>query len=168
MQQNLVCYLQWLIIWMSLCSVIYPDSILLPAATKLWPRLCFYTCVWFCSRGGLRAGRTPPGQGDPHPPLGMETPPAGRNPPGSRHPPTRAGRNPPQEQTPPWQGGTPPPGADIPLVGRPPQGKQTAAYGQWAAGTHPTGMHSCLIRVATHQGKIFSLCQGIFFHWKIK
>ena len=27
-------------------------------------------------------------------------------------------------------------------VGDPP-GKQTAAYGQRAAGTHPTGMHSC-------------------------
>ena len=25
---------------------------LLPAATKLWPRLFFYTCLWFCSRGG--------------------------------------------------------------------------------------------------------------------
>ena len=25
----------------------------------------------------------------------------------------------------------------------PPPGKQTAAYGQRAAGTHPTGMHSC-------------------------
>ena len=29
----------------------------------------------------------------------------------------------------------------------PPPEKQTAAYGQWAAGTHPTGMHSCFIFV---------------------
>ena len=36
------------------------------------------------------------------------------------------GSRPPWEQTPP-----------------PPAGKQTAAYGQLAAGTHPTGMHSC-------------------------
>ena len=38
----------------------------------------------------------------------------------------------------PWQGGPPragrhPPGREIP-----------SAYGQWAAGTHPAGMHSCL------------------------
>ena len=25
----------------------------LPAATKLWPRLCFYSCLWFCPQGGL-------------------------------------------------------------------------------------------------------------------
>ena len=44
----------------------------------------------------------------------------------------RAGRTPP-EQTPP-----------SPPAGRPPpSGKQTPAYGQRAAGTHPTGMHSC-------------------------
>ena len=28
-------------------------SELLLAATKLWPRLCFYLCVGFCSRGSL-------------------------------------------------------------------------------------------------------------------
>ena len=56
------------------------------------------------------------------------TPPLGADTPGSRHPP---------EQTPPEQ--TPPiPGS------RPPQ-EQSPAYGQWAAGTHPTGMHSGLV-----------------------
>ena len=49
--------------------------------------------------------------------------------PGSRHPP------PPQEQTP--LGSRHPPGADPPP-------KQAQAYGQWAAGTHPTGMHYCM------------------------
>ena len=29
------------------------------------------------------------------------------------------------------------------LPSTPPPRKQTQAYGQWAAGTHPTGMHSC-------------------------
>ena len=69
---------------------------LLPAATKLWPRLCFYTCVWFCSRGGLRAGRppragrTPPWQGETPrqgtpPPPGWENPPE-QTPPGTRPP----------------------------------------------------------------------------------
>ena len=45
-----------------------------------------------------------------------------RPPPRSRHPPSRSRQ---------------PPGS------RPPPGKQTPAYGQRAAGTHPTGMHSC-------------------------
>ena len=45
---------------------------------------------------------------------------------------------PPLEQTP-----LPPP--------PPPPGKRTAAYGQRAAGTHPTGMHSCFIAVCVGQ-----------------
>ena len=56
--------------------------------------------------------------------------------PGSRHPPPAAdtplGPDPPQDQTPRSRH-------------HPPPGKQTAAYGQRAAGTHPTGMHSCLL-----------------------
>ena len=55
------------------------------------------------------------------------TPPA-PDPPGTR--PTPPGTRPPQDQT------HPPP----------PTGKQTPAYGQRAAGTHPTGMHSCIIQ----------------------
>ena len=31
----------------------------LPAATKLWPRLCFYSCLWFCPQGGHGARRAP-------------------------------------------------------------------------------------------------------------
>ena len=55
------------------------DNDLLPAATKLWPRLCFYTCLWFCSQGGSLAGRTPP-------------PGAGRTPPGADPPPPPGSR----------------------------------------------------------------------------
>ena len=97
----------------------------LPAATKLWPRLCFYKCVWFCSQGGSLgsppwAGRPPPRPG--RPPRQGESPP-------------RPGRPPRTRQTPPH-----------PRPGRPPPaGKKTAAYGQWAASTHPTGMHSCFL-----------------------
>ena len=40
-----------------------------------------------------------------------------------------------------------PPGADTPPRSRHPPPKQTPAYGQRAAGTHPTGMHSCLLLV---------------------
>ena len=46
-------------------------------------------------------------------------------------------RNPPLHGEPPLDGGTPP-------DGDPPPGKQTPAYGLRAAGTHPSGMHSCL------------------------
>ena len=40
--------------------------------------------------------------------------------------------------------GSRPPRADTHPEQTPPPGKQTPAYGQRAAGTHPTGMHSCL------------------------
>ena len=44
-----------------------------------------------------------------------------------------------------WGGVTPPHFFDFSFdfFGDPPPGKQTQAYGQRAAGTHPTGMHSC-------------------------
>ena len=52
---------------------------------------------------------------------------------------------------PPWDGEPPPPDGDPPFPhGEPPRdlppplGKQTSAYGLRAAGTHPTGMHTCL------------------------
>ena len=53
-------------------------------------------------------------------------------------------QTPPPEQTPPWEQ-TPPQEQTTPEQtprSRHP-GKQTAAYGQRSAGTHPTGMHSC-------------------------
>ena len=98
---------------------------LLPAAIKLWPRLCFYSCLWFCPQGGvcLSACWDTTSPSPEQNPLGADSP-CNRHPPtGSRHP---------SEQTPPEQ--TPPP-----------PDKQTPAYGQWAAGTHPIGMHSCLL-----------------------
>ena len=51
--------------------------------------------------------------------------------------PTPRDQPPPREQTPPFPPEQTPPGPDTP----PP--KQTPAYGLRAAGTHPTGMHSC-------------------------
>ena len=38
----------------------------------------------------------------------------------------------------------PPPGRRPPGKEAPPKKKSPPAYGQWAAGAHPTGMHSCL------------------------
>ena len=73
-----------------------------------------FTGGWFCLSACWDT--TPP-----------EQTPLGPDPPGSRH--------------------TTPPGADTPPRPDPPEqtppGKQTPAYGLRAAGTHPTGMHSC-------------------------
>ena len=133
---------------------------LLPAATKLWPRLCFYSCLWFCTQGGLpqcMLGYQPPPEGGTRqkeaPPLEggtpqeggttqkeapsqKEAPPKG-DPPGKEAPP---GRRHPQKETPLGRR-HPPPEGGIPLGRRPP----SPAYSQWAAGTHPTGMHFVLL-----------------------
>ena len=60
-------------------------------------------------------------------------PPTRSRPPRTRHPPEQTPT--PPDQTPPWEQTPPPPG------------KQTPGYGQRAAGTHPTGMHSCCTNV---------------------
>ena len=94
----------------------------------------------------------PPCQGDPQegvPPRGRpprkEAPPRRRPPkkeapPPKETPPRR--RHPPKKEAPSRR--RPPPRRRHPPRRRPPPRKQTQAYGQWAAGTHPTGMHSCL------------------------
>ena len=51
--------------------------------------------------------------------------------------------NPPCQGEPPLPGRTPPRQGEPPRSRHPPR-KQTPAYGLRAAGTHPTGMHSCL------------------------
>ena len=98
-----------------------------------------------------RTRQTPPrDQGEP--PLGRtrQTPPPDQGePPRDQGDPPRTKENPPPQtrQTPPDQADPPhPPGTkENPPPGprRTPPGKKTAAYGQWAAGTHLTGMHSC-------------------------
>ena len=90
----------------------------LPAATKLWPRLCFYTCLWFCPQGG--SPENPPNQADPPgdqadtPPDQGEPPGPGRHPPWEEppSPPPRPGRPAPPDQadTPPRTKENPPPG----------------------------------------------------------
>ena len=86
---------------------------LLPAATKLWPRQYFYTCLSFCSQGG---GSASVHAGIPHPP--EQTHPSGADPPGA-DPPKQT--PPPPEQTPPWE--QTPPRAD-PLQSRHPPGSR--------------------------------------------
>ena len=119
-------------------------------------------CLPQCMLGyhPLAGADTPPRSRSPRadtpsraaPPWSMDTPPGADTPPESRHPqeqiPPRADTHP-REQTPPPRADIPPT-ADTPQEqtspprGADPPWEQTPAYGQWAAGTHPTGMHSCL------------------------
>ena len=129
-------------------------------------------CHSFCSQGGsasVHAGIPPPRPGRPPqtrltPPRDQADPPGTRQTPLDQADPPGPGRHPPgTRQTPPGPGrphrdqADPPNQADSPGPGRPsrtrqiphpdqadtPPGKQTPAYGLRAAGTHPTGMHSC-------------------------
>ena len=109
-------------------------------------RLCFYTrlSVILFTGGGV-PGQVTPWAGTPH---------------WQVHP--QAG-TPPQSSTSPWAGtspllvGTPPPGqvhpqagtppwADTPPKGTPPW-QCMLGYGQQVGGTHPTGIHSCFLKI---------------------
>ena len=81
--------------------------------------------VCVCPQGGRVSASVHAGM--PYPPP-MENPPRWRTP---------------QMENPSWMEN--PPGWRTPPDGEPPPGKQTPAYGLRAAGTHPTGMHSCLV-----------------------
>ena len=138
-----------------------PPSPSLPAATKLGQGNAFTGVCDSVNRGGgfcLSAcwDTTPPGSWHP-----WKQAPPGRRPPGSRHPPRRrhppeVGTPTPSKQVPPRSRYPPlPPGAGSPLEAGTPH-KETPleadtpppAYGQWAAGTHPTGMHSCFLWIS--------------------
>ena len=87
---------------------------------------CLPQCMLGCHPPWTR--QTPPGPGrhpPGRPPQTRQTPGTRQTPPGTRHTPLGPGRPPGTRQTPP--------------------GKHTPAYGLRAAGTHPTGMHSCLL-----------------------
>ena len=113
--------------------------------------------MWFCSGGGgsasVHAG-IPPSPGKEAPPPGRKHPPRkeaplegstpaqeGSTPPGKEVTPLRRKHSPREGSTPPWEGITPPPPPE--KEAPPPGRKHPPAYGQWAGGTHPTGMHSC-------------------------
>ena len=103
-------------------------QVFLPAATKLWPRLCFYTCLWFCPRGGslgrppLRPGRPPRDQADP--PDWADTPPDQADPPGTRQTP-QTRQTPPRPDRPPRDQADPPrPGRHTPWTRQTPPGSR--------------------------------------------
>ena len=90
-------------------------------------------------------------QGEP--PQTGRTPPDRENPPARRTPQTRqTPHHPPAPGRPPRQGGTPP-------------GKQTPEYGLRAAGTHPTGMHSCSDYISNACWDISCLSCSRFVCW---
>ena len=74
----------------------------------------------------------------------------------------------PLEQTPthphPTPRSRPPLGADPPPGSKPPPGSRPPppAYGQWAAGTHPTGMHSFFLFVYTPMFNLFCLHNSLW------
>ena len=132
-------------------------KLLLPPAKKLGKVIFSVACVKNSVHGGGSTWQVPPGQVSP----------PGQVPPGQVHPLVRytpQGRYTPPRQAPlgrytPWAGTPPrqvhpqqvPPLQRYPLAGTP-QGSYTSppdntGYGQWAGGTHPTGMHSCFLEL---------------------
>ena len=113
-----------------------------------------HVCViLFTVGGGGSPGReNPPRQGEP--------PRQGPDPPGQGEPPWQ-GPDTPQDQT------TPPSPPPSHLEQTLPHKKQTPAYGLRAAGTHPTGMHSCCINCIVSIFLMYDLSRNQlhFFVW---
>ena len=121
-------------------EIIYVNSRIYYRPQRSWAKAMFLQASVILSTGGgsasVHAGIPPPGADPP----GADTP-LGADPPGAE-----------------------PLGADTPLgadpLGADPPGKQTPAYGEWAAGTHPSGMHSCLVWDQQNHW----IKTGVFFH----
>ena len=148
--QNMLTTLSYLLTVAAMLQTMQ-DFVFLPPANEVAGRLCFYRCQWFCSWGkgypsmhcrspGPHPGGGVEGSGlegslGPHPEGVSRPTPGGRGSPG---PHLRVSR------PTPWGGSPGPhPGGGYPSIhwGRhPPQQTATAA-----GGTHPTGIHSCLL-----------------------
>ena len=96
----------------------------------------------------MHAGIHPPSR-PPREQTSPEPDPLDQSPPDQTPPDQTPPDQTPPDQTPPPQEQTPPPGSR-----HPPPRKQTPAYGLRAAGTHPTGMHSCYLILSTEQRKL--------------
>ena len=114
------------------CNPILERIALLPAVTKLGQGNIFTGVCLSTGGEGVSASVH----------AGIYTPCPRNRPPRSRPPWTR---DPPGADPP----GSRPPRTRDPPGSRHPPGKQTSAYGQRAAGTHPTGMHSCVLRISS-------------------
>ena len=103
----------------------------------IFRKKCFILLFFLCKIGVRPLMLGYPPRADPR----DQAPPPEQTPPGTRHPP---GEDPPGTRHPPGADPPSPLGPGTPRTRQPPPpGKQTAAYGQRAAGTHPTGRHSC-------------------------
>ena len=92
---------------------------------RSWAKVMFLQASVILSTGGVSVAGRPPRRQTPQ----DQTLTPGTRPPGTRHTPLEA---------------EPPPGTrHPPREADPLPRKQTPAYGQRAAGTHPTEMHSC-------------------------
>ena len=112
--------------------VYFPQHVSLPPATELGQGYVFTGVCHSINRRGGGVPDTPQTWNRHHPGPGT----------------------PPWEQTPPPQSRHPSsPGADTPGTRYTPQdqvhphAEHAGRYGQWAGGTHPTGMQSCLFKV---------------------
>ena len=118
----------------------------LPAATKSGQGNVFTGVCDSVNRGvsaSVHAGMPPP-RTRPDPPNQAHHPPTRHTPPQTRHTHPGPGTHTPQTRHTTPQTRPPP-------RGEPPPPKQTPAYGQRAAGTHPTGMQSCFLLMYTYQ-----------------
>ena len=139
-------------------------TILLLAATKLGQGNVFTGICDSVHGGGVSASMH----------AGMPDPPGSRHPPGQTSPRTRPPltRHPPDQAHPPRPGTHPqtrhtPPGTGTHTLGpAPPARKQTQAYSQWAAGTHPTGMHSCYMSHFAYACKMRYLLNLVLESWE--
>ena len=152
----------------SLCLKYYHrNGTFITGRNEVVAKVIFLHLFVILSTGGLpqcMLGYHPPRSRHTHPSPGSR-PPWEQTPSRSRHPPEQT----PLEQTPlpPWSRHhppeqTPPPGGDTPPEQTTPP-DQTPAYGLRAAGTHPTGMHTCC---QCYRGKFLKVCNLILNYLK--
>ena len=101
----------------------------------MWPRLCFYTCLWFCPQGGSPEN-PPPGPG--RTPLGTkENPPDQADPPGTKENPPGTRQTPRDQGEPPQDQGDPPGPGRPPRQGEPPSSPGPGRHPPWQGESPP-------------------------------
>ena len=113
----------------------------LPSANKVWGKVIFLHLFVILFTGGVGVCLSACWNT-------THTPPRPAPPPGTRHPKSRQ----------PPLGADIPPGADTPPGPGTPRAEHSGRYGEWAGGTHPTGMQQNLAEMSFHWHF------GIYFH----